>query len=147
MGYATQRFCVFGADCGPVDGLYYAVTGMSTGGLGAPPAEDEALLFTGLFALVGVPLFGYTLSVVAQLMLEHRLIDKRVNEKMNAQITLDEFELASRVSGDGNTLDWGGFLEMQVLRLELSDEDTSSRSVGASTTSTATAAVCWTWRR
>ena len=43
--------------------IYYSVTAMSTGGLQAPTNEPFNLIFTGVFVLVGVPLFGMALAI------------------------------------------------------------------------------------
>ena len=38
---------------------------MSTGGLEAPSTDDDAMWFTGFYSLIGVPLYGAALAVLA----------------------------------------------------------------------------------
>lgn len=50
------------------NGLYYAVTCMSTGGLWGLPddASDDALLVTALFTAIGAPVMMITFGTIAQ---------------------------------------------------------------------------------
>ena len=49
-----------------IEGVYFAITAVSTGGFLAPELDDTSMWFTGFFVLIGVPIFGQALGILAE---------------------------------------------------------------------------------
>ena len=89
-----------------VTGLYFAVGGLSTGGLQAPAltAEgmlpDEAALFVALYALTGVPIFGFALGRFADAFVTRQLAAAE-RRALRRPISDDEFSFAEKLFPGG----------------------------------------------
>merc|ERR1712025_1206962 len=48
-----------------VEGIYFAITACSTGGLQVPEKSNGATIFTGFYLLIGIPLYALSLTTAA----------------------------------------------------------------------------------
>ena len=67
-----------------VQSVYFAVTAVSTGGLQGVARNDTSLCATGVYCLIGVPLFGLATSKLATIWLQHRT-EEKVKAKLNRE--------------------------------------------------------------
>jgi len=115
---------------------------MSTGGLQTPNARSTfSMLFTGIYVLVGVPLYGCCLGIFAN-MLVQKAADKREAEKLNAKVSKEEFQFVRMINqrkhgngkggegkkdddddDEGEPIDKYQFFEMELLRSGMVDLD------------------------
>ena len=104
--------------------LYFAVTSMSTAGLQGigDPEDPESTIFTGLYALVGVPLYGLALGQGASLLVQAR-VKRLARKQFNQVISLEEFQTAQEDlpttdagDNDVNAIELIEFLQMECLR-------------------------------
>ena len=118
-----------------MDGLYFAVSGLSTGGLLAPqdfapdtdtPEEHTQKVavfwFIGWYVLVGVPIFGMCLGQGAAVLVS-RYTAQKTKEKVNMDITAAEFQYAEALGNNDGQIDRYEFLQMSLLRLGVVDLD------------------------
>jgi hypothetical protein len=88
-----------------IDGLYYAVSTLSTGGLWAVPQDspDYVYVVTGVFAATGIPLMGLAMASLASLMVsfgDH----EATNRAISSRITRKELKMMTHLGledGDG----------------------------------------------
>jgi len=113
-----------------VTGLYFAVGGLSTGGLQAPAltAEgmlpDEAALFVALYALTGVPIFGFALGRFADAFVTRQLAAAE-RRALRRPISDDEFSFAEKLfpGGADDSVELAEFLALELIRLGKVDSD------------------------
>ena len=75
-----------------ITSLYFSVTAMSTAGLQAIQTEDAfSFVFTGVFCLVGVPVYGMALGSLASILLKRKLAQD-ARAEFTKTISLEEFE-------------------------------------------------------
>ena len=93
--------------------LYFAVTSMSTAGLQGigDPEDPESTIFTGLYALIGVPLYGLALGQGASLLVQAR-VKRLAREQFNQVIGLEEFLLGIRDAVNRLVEEGGEVLEL-----------------------------------
>jgi hypothetical protein len=97
-----------------IEGVYFAITAMSTGGLFAPPTDAGSMWFTAFFILIGVPLYGCVLGNAAS-----TVVDPYVERKFKAQLkdaTELDVEEFVRAAGCDNALTYAEFLEFCMQR-------------------------------
>jgi len=106
-----------------ISSVYYGVTAMSTGGLQTPNARSAfSMLFTGIYVLIGVPLYvvilcvcvcvcitrksfkhqhsnryGCCLGIFANALVQ-KAADRREEEKLNAKISKEEFKFVQMIN-------------------------------------------------
>eukprot|EP00940_MAST-03C_sp_MAST-3C-sp2_P003035 g3035.t1 len=80
-----------------ITSLYYGITSMSTAGLQAPnPESDFSMVFTGLLALFGVPLYAVCLGTFAHILVAKNE-EARNAAKLEERISMAEFNYAQKV--------------------------------------------------
>eukprot|EP00940_MAST-03C_sp_MAST-3C-sp2_P001354 g1354.t1 len=105
-----------------ISSIYFGITAMSTGGLQTPSTDDPlAVLFCGVYVLIGVPLYGCCLGLFA-----NGLIDKvqarKEEDQEKAFVSKMEFNMTQHVralGGDGG----GGSNEESSSKEKTSSED------------------------
>ena len=100
--------------------LEFAIAAMSTAGLQAPQHNDVSYVFTGLFVMVGVPVFGMTVATVAGAMAEQAVMDE-IDEKMRGEINEAEYEFIDKLGDQDGMMDFTEFLIMSLLRIGVVD--------------------------
>lgn len=75
-----------------VDGLYFAVSSLSTGGLWGIPEDspDSSFLIVGLYAATGVPLMGMAMAHLAALIMEQRR--QKIDEETFSKLHINKQE-------------------------------------------------------
>ena len=112
-----------------VQAVYFSVTAVSTGGLQGVDRNDSSLFLTGIFVLVGVPLFGIATGKLATIVMEHRSKARMSKLLNNEQIdlqrfftvakSLDQFQGLDINSDDSPTIDLAEYLCMELEALGL----------------------------
>lgn len=106
-----------------VDGIYYAVSSMSTGGLYGVPADsaDHVFLITGIFAATGVPLMGMAVANIATLIVSLRNSAMVEQHKSRLHLTREELDLLVLFKNDAGkqTLDRNEFLLLKLVKRKL----------------------------
>lgn len=111
-----------------VKSLYFAVTTLSTGGLQGPPCidgtgdsqrcefGDVAAVVTGVYGMIGVPLYFLTLGTFAGAIIEHS-IKARHKAKLYSPIEAKDFIYATKLLSDehSTTLSLGNNKIMIIL--------------------------------
>ena len=119
-----------------VTSIYFAVCGLSTGGLQAPSVRAPAgtlppssAIFVALYCLSGVPIFGFALSRFANLFVERHIASKE-QRALASKLSPGDFELADALFSSGGTgdgeVDLAEFLALELLRLGKVDLTTLS---------------------
>lgn len=105
-----------------IKSVYFAVTTLSTGGLQGPPCingdedtqkcefGDVAAVVTGIYGMIGVPLYFLTLGTFAGAIIEHS-IKARHKAKLYSPIEARDFMYATKLLSDehSTTLNLGNF--------------------------------------
>lgn len=104
-----------------ITSLYFAITAMSTAGLQgiSDPKDDFSCWFTGVYVLLGVPLYGMALGIYAGGLVEARE-QAELERAVNKQITATEFRAKTHGDSQIEPLD---FLEIELLRCGITDMD------------------------
>ena len=113
---------------------------MSTGGLQTPNGRSTfSMLFTGLYVLIGVPLYGCCLGIFADALVQ-KAANRREEEKLNAKISKEEFKFVQMINAkkhgaskdddnddeddeEAEPIDKYQFFEMELLRAGVVDLD------------------------
>ena len=106
---------------GFVRSLYFSVAAMSTAGLQAPAirgdgtglGDDFSAYFVAVFCLLGVPLFGVAMGLVANIFVDS-LVQARVT--LPSDLTDEEFNRVAGLSIDDGTVQFGEFFILELLR-------------------------------
>jgi len=113
----------------PINGLYFAVGALATGGLEGPALNaagtipDAQATFVALYCLTGIPIFAMALGQFANVFVERQLAAKE-RASLQKPITRDEFEFAQQLFfGDGK-VDMSEFMALELLRLGKIDTNT-----------------------
>lgn len=113
----------------PINGLYFAVGALATGGLEGPALNAQGTIpdgqaaFVALYCLTGIPIFAMALGQFANVFVERHLAAKD-RQALTKPITRGEFEFAqSLFSGDGK-VDLSEFMALELLRLGKVDTNT-----------------------
>ena len=113
----------------PINGLYFAVGALATGGLEGPALNAAGTIphgqatFVGLYCLTGIPIFAMALGKFANLFVERHLAAKE-RAALQKPITRDEFEFACQLMGDDGKVDMAEFMAFELLRLGKIDTGT-----------------------
>lgn len=99
-----------------VESLYFCVTMLSTGGLRSPSLQPHNLVFTGLYALTGVPIFGAVLGQFGGLMAESQTA-KELEHTLHHQ-QLEKSDLQDRAQ-----VDFGEFLAIHLTKASVVDKN------------------------
>jgi len=107
-----------------ITGLYFAVSTLSTAGMvSVKTVESQAhVVFTALFALLGVPLYCTFLGMFANILVD-RYNNKQVEKTLRSKLTTSEKEFLEHLSCQDHKqeVDLAEFVEFQILRLGLAD--------------------------
>lgn len=109
-----------------VSGLYFAVTSLSTAGLYAVTsrADGSVYWFTGIYCLIGVPLYAITLGSYANLLVEQynkeQLLETIHKRMGGAEMAFLEHLVKSEHKDEVSFAD---YVEIQLLRLGKVDRD------------------------
>mmetsp|Transcript_34948 Transcript_34948/g.108750 ORF Transcript_34948/g.108750 Transcript_34948/m.108750 type:complete len:412 (+) Transcript_34948:67-1302(+) len=97
--------------------LYFAVSTCSTAGLQAVTRDDWHVFFAGVYALIGVPLYGGALGTFANLLVD-RYNAKVFADKMNSKLQASDVEFVQHIDGKrgSDVLDQAEFMEVQLLK-------------------------------
>ena len=113
----------------PVTGVYFAVGGLSTGGLQAPSLTsagtlpDASAIFVALWCLSGIPIFGFALGRFANIFVE-RLLAARERRALSRPIADGEFDFAEQLFASDGQVDLAEYLALELLRLGKVDMST-----------------------
>ena len=113
---------------GLVRSLYFSVAAMSTAGLQAPNirgdgngnGDDFSAYFVALFCLLGVPLFGVAMGLIANIFVDS-LVQARVS--LQQDLSDEEFNRVAGLSIDDGTVQFGEFFILELLRQGKVDMD------------------------
>merc|ERR1719296_39882 len=109
-----------------VSGLYFAVTSMSTAGLYAVTSTSDGSVywFTGVFCLIGVPLYAIMLGSYANILVEQynkeQLLDSIHQRMGGAEVAFLEHLVQNEHK---DRADFADYVEIQLLRLGKVDRE------------------------
>ena len=112
-----------------VTGVYFAVGGLSTGGLQAPSLTssgtlpDASAIFVALWCLSGIPIFGFALGRFANIFVE-RLLAARERRALTRPIADGEYDFAEQLFASDGQVDLAEYLALELLRLGKVDMST-----------------------
>lgn len=100
-----------------ITGIYFAVTALSTGGLYAPPNLDNlSMWFTGIWVMLGVPIYGFSIGHLAALLTDP-YVERQFKRQFADAAHLDRKEFVSAVKqGKDEELDYAEYLEFCMKR-------------------------------
>jgi len=84
-----------------ITSTHFAVSALATGGLTAPPVDENGILpagpaiFCGLYCIFGIPLFALTLANFASVLVESYVLEEEIHA-IKRPITRSEFQFASQ---------------------------------------------------
>ena len=110
----------------PITALYFAITALSTGGLMAPADHAVSLWFTGAWCIIGVPVFGYALGQLAEQFLVVR-VESAVRQSSVRVWSNADFDAADALMTRDGRIDWGEFLELELITSGTVDPDVLRR--------------------
>mmetsp|Transcript_108653 Transcript_108653/g.335600 ORF Transcript_108653/g.335600 Transcript_108653/m.335600 type:complete len:413 (-) Transcript_108653:46-1284(-) len=107
-----------------ITSLYFAVSSLSTAGLQTVTRSTWQVLFTGLWALIGVPVYAAAVGSFANVLVG-QYNTQAFDQKMEEKFSVAEVEFVEHINGieGSDTLSRTEFLEVQVLKLGLADRD------------------------
>ena len=116
-----------------IQSLYFAVTAMTTGGMQAPDKNTPGgLLFTAIFCLIGIPLYGGLVGLISAgitaLVQQHRL-----NASLGSALTAKDFAVAQKLADKKKSgaqsagLGRADFMRLELLRCNITDLGTLKR--------------------
>jgi len=106
----------------PINGLYFSVGALSTGGLEGPALNaqgtipDAQATFVAFYCLTGIPVFGMALGQFADFFVQRHLADKE-RKALERPITEDEFEFAQQLVSNDGKIDLSEFVVLELFRL------------------------------
>jgi len=112
-----------------IDGAYFAVGALATGGLQAPALDGQGVLpahkavFVALYCLTGIPIHAMALGQFANIFVERQIVAKE-KAALRRPITRDEFEYAQRLFFSDGKIDLSEFMALELLRLDKIDAAT-----------------------
>eukprot|EP00929_Paragymnodinium_shiwhaense_P083351 TRINITY_DN44371_c0_g1_i1.p1 TRINITY_DN44371_c0_g1~~TRINITY_DN44371_c0_g1_i1.p1 ORF type:complete len:454 (-),score=74.69 TRINITY_DN44371_c0_g1_i1:476-1837(-) len=110
-----------------VTSLYFAVSTLSTAGLQVVTDEPARVCFAGVYALFGVPMYGLTMGLGANLLLQ-RYLQHTQAETINAKLEKSEVQLAEKLlQTRSQGVDKSEYVVIQLMRLGLLDADLLER--------------------
>mmetsp|Transcript_11239 Transcript_11239/g.33680 ORF Transcript_11239/g.33680 Transcript_11239/m.33680 type:complete len:501 (-) Transcript_11239:30-1532(-) len=108
--------------------LLFSISAMSTGGLIAPSTSNFAMVFTGMYCMIGIPWYAYALAATAtwlQSADRDAAMDTLVQKgfrKLTACLIVDELKRQNKGKSDPR-LNWTHFLELYLVKLKLATEE------------------------
>ena len=129
-----------------ISSLYFAVCGLSTGGLTAPSVywcdptssdftdceldnheNDSALSFVGIWILIGVPVYALTLGTVANVFIDD-FAAKRMAKKLTKAINENEMQYLRRLCRNSTqSISYAEYMQFALLRLGTVDDELLER--------------------
>ena len=114
----------------PITSIHFAVSALATGGLTAPPVNEDGVLptgvaiFVGVFSLFGVPLFYLAMGHSAKLLIQGHLA--KVEERIiRTPLKPYEYLIGSHLtSPENDVINLSDFIVLQFLRRGLTDINT-----------------------
>jgi hypothetical protein len=104
-----------------ITSIHFAISALATGGLTAPPVNDQGILpaapsiFCGIYCLFGIPLFALTLANFATILVsEHVAALERT--ALTRPMSAADFELAKHLTTDDSVVHLSDFIVLQLLR-------------------------------
>merc|ERR1740121_3302368 len=96
---AGTIFSAVADDNPPIVAIYYAVSSLSTAGMVAVKTvdNDAHVVFTAIFALIGVPLYGLFLGSFANILVD-RYNERQLQESLQAKFSTAEVEYLGHLS-------------------------------------------------
>mmetsp|Transcript_35083 Transcript_35083/g.70931 ORF Transcript_35083/g.70931 Transcript_35083/m.70931 type:complete len:482 (-) Transcript_35083:873-2318(-) len=114
----------------PITSTHFAVSALATGGLTAPPVNDDGFLntdvaiFVGVFSLLGVPLFYLAMGHSAKLLVQSHLTDAE-QRIIRTPLKSYEYSIATKlISTQDDVMHLSDFIVLQFLRRGLTDVNT-----------------------
>jgi len=105
-----------------VTATHFAISALATGGLTAPPVNEQGILparpaiFCGIYCLFGIPLFALTLGHFARVLVQHHVLSAEYSA-IKRKLTPKEFDFAKRICTPGdNLMHLSDFIVLQLLR-------------------------------
>jgi len=113
-------------DASFISGLYFAVTSMSTAGFYAvtSTASGSVYWFTGIYCLIGVPLYAFLLGSYANILVE-QYNKEQMLESIHARMKGSEVAFLEHLVKNEHKekADFADYVEIQLLRLGKVDRD------------------------
>ena len=104
-------------------GLYTAFSAASTAGLSGPSADKpSSVVFMGLWCVVGVPLYAYSLGEIANVFTK-TYVQQKGMEKRLAEVTEREYAWMNRLGDGDGQIDKFEYAMLWFLRLGLIEPD------------------------
>jgi Ca2+-binding EF-hand superfamily protein len=111
---------------GFIEGLYFAVSSLSTGGHYSIPgnAEDWEYGLTGFYCALGVPIMGVAMATLADFFISGNNIDDTI-KKVKERVTEKEVDMLSEfaLADDDGKIDKAEFLILCVIRIGAADSN------------------------
>jgi len=104
-----------------ITSLHFAVSALATGGLTAPPVNDDGILpagpaiFCGFYCLFGIPLFALTLGHFARILIS-KYIASASKMAIVKPLNKAEFEFAKYLCSSDKVIHMSDFVVLQLLR-------------------------------
>jgi len=110
----------------PITGLYFAVSGLSTGGLQANCyTSGWTVGFVGAFSLLGVPVFGMVLGFASDNLIQP-ILARQSRQALKERITSAELEFVQHLlhHTHSDRLTLGEYIQIMLVKLGSTDGDT-----------------------
>lgn len=114
----------------PITATHFAVSALATGGLTAPPTNEDGVLptgvaiFVGVFSLLGVPLFYLAMGHSAKLLIQSHLTDAE-QRIIRTPLKPYEYSIATQLtSPHDDVIHLADFIVLQALRRGSTDVNT-----------------------
>jgi Ca2+-binding EF-hand superfamily protein len=113
---------IFDQNWDPVTATHFAVSALATGGLTAPPVDENGILptgpaiFCGVYCLFGIPLFALTLSNFARVLVERYIAEDEL-VSITRPLSQSEFQFASKsLCSTDDKIHLSDFIVLQLFR-------------------------------
>jgi len=107
----------------PITATHFAVSALATGGLTAPKnnvesgyMDTEPALFCAIYSILGIPLFSFTLTQFARVLIEKYYVEDEY-DRITQPLSPSEFEFASRsLCSTDDSIHLSDFVILQLFR-------------------------------
>lgn len=105
----------------PITATHFAVSALATGGLTAPPVDENGILpagpaiFCGMYCLFGIPLFALTLGQFARVLVEGHIVEEE-HAAITRPLSRSEFQFASKICSKDDAIHLSDFIVLQLFR-------------------------------
>jgi len=112
---------IFDQKWDPITATHFSVSALATGGLTAPHVNSEGILptrpaiFCGVFCLLGIPLFAFTLGHFARFLVSHHIAAME-RKSLTRPLSRAEFDLAKNLTTRDSNVHLSDFIVLQLLR-------------------------------